>query len=257
MQTLTEKQKRLRLAIIIVSVIGLLSSFSITMTVFAWGTSDTTIYYLLFYPAFLITTILVITKVRFAYFLTIFLALAYATLLNREVGNYVIFRFYNDVLIFVLVLPYLAFLTLVPLTTSYLTAGIKRRKIFITTALVMALSFPMYAIAERFDMDYADSICMDFDIQDNGQIRITGKPGFADTRQFKITTNSKELAAAIKDQGELFYGSYVFVNTRIIRNFRFSKFQSLTIKKLKDKQLDFDLTWKATEIKGDVSFLKP
>jgi len=256
-ETLTDIQKRNRLAIIIVSVIGLLSSFSFTMTVFAWGNGETTIYYLLLYPAFLITTILVIAKVRFAYFLTIILALAYATILNKEIGDYFIFRSYNDVLIWVLVLPYLAFLALVPLTILFLVVENQRKRLFTLTALIVALSFPIFAIAERFDMDYTDSICMDFNITESGLIRITGKPGFADNRQFTITTNSRELAKTIKDEGELFYGSYVFVNTRVTKNFRFSKFQSLTIKKLKDKRLDFDLIWSADEIKGDISFLKP
>lgn len=257
MQTHADIEKRQRLAIIIIGIIGVLSSFSLTMTVFAWGMGNATIYYLLLYPTVILTLILIIAKIRFAYFLIIILGLAYIILLNKEIGNFFIFRSYNKVLIWVLLLPYASYLMLIPLSISYLTITVRHRKTIILTSLFIAIGFPAFAVAERYNMDYPDSICMDFDIQDNGLIIITGKPGFADTRQFTITTDSKELAVAIKNEGELFYGSYVFVNTRVTKNYRFSKLQSLTIKKLKDKPIDSNLTWTVDEIKGDISFLKP
>lgn len=257
MQLPVNIKKSSRLVIIITCIIALLSSFSLTISVFAYGIGETTLFYLLFYPAFLIATILVITNVRFGFYIIFLLAISYPVLLTREVGNYLVFRQYNYALFWVLLVPYLTYLTLIPMTAKYLTATHSQAKKFIVASIILAICFPIYAVVERFDMDYPDRICMDFDIDKNGLIKITGKPGFADNREFRITTNSKELAFAIKSEGELFYGSYVFVNTKIIKNFRFSKFQSITIKKLNDKNLDFNLTWKADEIQGDVSFLKP
>lgn len=113
MQKLSDIEKQKLIAVIIVSLLGLLSSFSFTMTVFAWGTGDATIYYLLFCPTFLVTTILVISKVHFAYFPTIIIAVVYrGGLLNRKAGNYPIFRFCNGILILALVLPYLDLLAI-------------------------------------------------------------------------------------------------------------------------------------------------
>jgi hypothetical protein len=163
-QTLTEIPKRKRLAIKIISTIGVLSLFSLTMTALAWGTADTTIYFLLLYAVLFITTILIIANVRFAYFLIIVIAIIYAILLNREVGEFFVFNNYNKILYLVLALPYFALLTLVPLTTSYLSATAKHKKIFVTTALTIAIGFPGFAIGERYKMDYMSYAFIDAQI---------------------------------------------------------------------------------------------
>ena len=115
MEKQTNKLRKLRLTIIIVSIIGLLSFFSLTITTFAYGIGDTTTLYLILYPAFLISTILIISKVRIGFFLNLLIALTYIILLTSEVGKYFIFDFHNNVLFWVLLLPYLTFLTLIPL----------------------------------------------------------------------------------------------------------------------------------------------
>lgn len=257
MQTLTDKQKRQRIAIIIVSIIGLLSSLSFTLTVFAWGTGDATIFYLLLYPAFFVTTILAVTKVRFAYFLTIIFAFIYAILLNREIGNYIIFRSDNDVLLLVLVLPYMAFLTLIPLTTIFLAAFARQKKLLVTASFIIAFGFPTFAIAERFNMNYSDQIFIDAEVNEKGQTKLNCKPSFADTRTFILTTKSPQIADQIKKYGEYYQGSYFLQNTEIKKNYRFNKLKSVTIIKIGENILNPQQTWTTNEIKGDASFLQP
>jgi hypothetical protein len=135
----TKKLRQLRLTIILTSIVGLLSFFSMTITTFAWGVGDTTLLYLLLYPTFLLSTILVIAKVRLGYFLTFLTAFTYAILLTSEVGKYLIFNFHNNVLFWVLLLPYLTFLTLIPLTAIFLTANFKFAKTVKLTSIILAL----------------------------------------------------------------------------------------------------------------------
>ena len=81
----TKKLRQLRLTVILTGIVGLLSFFSMTITTFAWGVGDTTLVYLLLYPTFLLSTILVIAKIRLGYFLTLLTALTYSILLTSEV----------------------------------------------------------------------------------------------------------------------------------------------------------------------------
>ena len=256
-QALTDIQKRRRLAIKIVSVIGLLSLFSMTMTVFAWGTGYATIYYLLLYPAFFITTIFLIANVRLAYFLPIFFGLFYATLLNQEIGKFIVFDKHNNILYLVLALPYFTLLTLIPLTISYLTETSKHKKIFVTTTIIIVICFPAFAIAERYNKDYSDNIFIDAEISDQGQITFNCKPGFADTRTFIVTSNSSKIADQIRKYGEYYQGSYFLHNTTLKKNYRFSNLISVTLTKVDNNKIVPELTWMTDEIKGDVSFLKP
>jgi hypothetical protein len=106
----SKKLTQLWLAIILTSIVGLLSFFSITITTFAYGVGDFTLLYLLLYPTILISAILIIAKVRFGFFLTLFTASTYSVLLTNEVGKYLIFNFSNYVLFWVLLLPYFTFL---------------------------------------------------------------------------------------------------------------------------------------------------
>lgn len=254
---ISDIQKRQRLAIKVVTVIGLLSLLSLTMTAFAWGIGSITIYFLFLYPALLITTIFVFLNVRFAYFLTILIGLSYAFLLNREIGDLFVFDYNNNILYLVLALPYFILLTLVPLTTSYLTATSKHKKIFVTIAFIIAIGFPMFAIAERYNMDYMDNIFIDAEINNKGQVILNCKPGFADSRTFTVTTNSSEFANQVKKYGEYYQGSYFLHNTTIRKKFRFSKMKSLTITQVNKNRIAPKLTWTTNEIKGDISFLQP
>ena len=187
----------------------------------------------------------------FAYYLLL------ATLLNREIGNLFVFDSHNNILYLVLALPYFTLLTLLPLTTSYLTATSKHKRIFVTTAIIIAISFPTFAIAERYNMNYSDNIFIDAEITDQGQVKLNCKPGFADTRTFIVTTNSSKIADQIKKYGEYYQGSYFLHNTTIKKNYRFSNLKSVTLTKVDNNKIVPEMTWTTDEIKGDISFLKP
>jgi hypothetical protein len=242
---------------LIVSVISVLSLFSVTMTTFAWGTGDTTILFLLLYPALIISTILIAVKRRLGYILTLGIAIAYAVLLTTHVGQYFIFDFTNSVLLLVLVLPYLAVLALIPLTTAFLFGRHKKGKEVTVALIVIALCIHLISIAERANMNYRDSVFAEFTTDSSGLIKVTCKPQPSDTRIFYLTSSSKELADVAKTEGTFLIDYYYVANTTIEKNYRFRKLQSLTIKKLNNKELRQPLTWKLEEIKGDISFLEP
>jgi hypothetical protein len=61
----------------------------------------------------------------------------------------------------------------------------------------------------------------------------------------------------IKEFGELFQGSYFLQNTRISKNFRFTKLKSITIKQFGDNELKNHFTWTKEELNGDTEFLQP
>ena len=253
----TKKLRQLRLTIILTSIIGLLSFFSMTVTTFAWGVGDNTLLYLLLYPTFLLSTILIIAKVRIGYYLTLVTALTYSILLTSEVGKYLIFNFHNNVLFWVLLLPYLTFLALIPLTAIFLTVSNKFAKTIKPITILLAIGIFIFSIAERFNNDYSDSFFVDAEINSLGQVTLNCKPGFADTRTFVVTTNQKGFDEQIKKYGEFYQGSYFLQNTKIKKNFRFSKLQSVTLTKIGDNKVLPELTWTTEKIKGDVDFLRP
>ena len=228
-----------------------------TITVFAYGIGDTTSLYLLLYPTFLVSTILIIAKVRIGFFINLLLALTYSILLTSEVGKYFIFDFHNNVLFWVLLLPSLTFLTLIPLITIYITDNVKIKKLFKLTSIIVAFGIFIFSITDRFNKDYSDNIFVDAEIDKQGNITLNCKPGFADTRTFTLTDNSKDFADQIKKYGEYYQGSYFLNNTTIKKNFRFSKLQTVTITKIGNNKITPQLTWTIKEIKGDVQFLNP
>lgn len=79
----------------------------------------------------------------------------------------------------------------------------------------------------------------------------------SDTRIFYLTSSSKELAEVAKTEGTYLIDHYYVANTIIEKNYRFRKLQSLTIKKLENKELRQPFTRKIEEIEGDISFLEP
>ena len=253
----TKILRQLRLTIILTSIVGLLSFFSMTITTFAWGVGETTLLYLLLYPTFLVSIILVIVKIRLGYFLTLLTALTYSILLTNEVGKYLIFNFHNDVLFWVLLLPYLTFLALIPLTAIILTANNKFAKTIKPTTILLAIGIFTFSITDRFNKDYSDSIFVDAEINAQGQITLNCNPSFADSRTFIVTTNQKGIEEQIKKYGEFYQGSYFLQNTKIRKNFRFSKLQSITLTKIGDNIISPQLTWKTKEIKGNIDFLQP
>lgn len=257
MNEYTNQLRKLRLAIILISIIGLLSFFSITITTFAYGVGNKTLLYILLYPTFLISTILIISKVKFGFLLTLLIALIYSALLTSEVGKYLIFNFHNVTLFWILFLPYLTILLLIPLTTIYLTNYIKFAKICKFTSIFITIGIFIFSIIDRFDKNYYDKIFIDAEINKQGQVTLSCKPGFADTRTFIVTTNLKEIRNQIKKYGEFYQGSYSLHNTTIKSNFRFNKLQTVTLIKIGDNKIRPQLTWTVKDIKGDVKFLQP
>jgi len=255
---MTEQEiKKLRLIIILTSIVGLLSSFSITVTTFAYGIGDNTLFILLLFPTLFISTILEIAKIRVGFFLTLLTALAYAYILTSEVGYFLVFNFGNAVLLLVLLLPYIAFLTLIPLTTTYLTKNLKQKKGFQISSIVLAIGIFTFSIADRQNKNYYDNIFIDAEINAQSQIILNCKPSFGDSRNFIITTKSKELEEQIKKYGEYYQGSYFLQNTTIIKNFNFTKLKSITVRKFGDHKLSPKLTWTKNELNGDTDFLTP
>ena len=228
-----------------------------TVTTFAWGVGDKTLLYLLLYPTFILSTLLIIRKVRIGYYLTLLTTLTYSILLTSEVGKYLIFNFHNNVLFWVLLIPYLTSLALIPLTAIFLSMDFKFAKTIKLTSIILAVGIFIFAIVDRFNKDYADSIFVDAEINEQGLITLNCKPGFADSRTFIVTSNLKEIEEQIKKYGEFYQGSYFLQNTKITKNFRFSKLQSITLTKIGDKTISPQLTWTTKEIKGDVEFLQP
>lgn len=257
MKETTKEIMNIKLAIILTSIVGLLSSFSFTVTTFAYGISDNTIPILLLYPTLILSTILVIANIRLGYFLTILTSLTYLILLTSEVGYFVVFNFHNSVLLAVLLLPYITFLTLIPLTTTYLTQDLRMRKLFQLSAVILSLGFFIFAIIDRQNKNYYGNIFIDAEIADNGEIILNCKPGFADSRTFVIKTKSVELEEQIKKYGKFYQGSYFLQNTRISKNFRFAELNSITIKQFGDNKLKNHLTWTKDELNGDTEFLQP
>jgi len=72
--------------------------------------------------------------------------LTYSILLTSEVGKYFIFDFHNNVLFWVLLLPYLTFLTLVPLTTTYLTNNFSFAKAFKLTSIIISVGISPFQL---------------------------------------------------------------------------------------------------------------
>jgi hypothetical protein len=253
----SKKMRQLRQTIILTSIVGLLSLFSMTSTTFAYVVGYTTLLYLLLYPTFLISTILIISKVKLGYILSFLIALTYAILLASEVGKYLVFNFHNSVLFWVLLVPYLTFLALIPLTVIFLTTNFKFAKTIKLTSIILAVGIFIFAIADRFNKDYSDSIFIDAEINEQGQIILNCKPAFGDSRTFIVTSNLKEIEEQIKKYGEFYQGSYFLQNTKIKKKFRFSKLQSVTLTKIGDNIILPQLTWTTKEIKGDFEFLQP
>ena len=159
--------------------------------------------------------------------------------------------------------------SLLPIETSYTCDGTLRARALgswaglyhystaTNTTILLAIGIFTYSIEDRFNKDYLDSIFVDAEINVKGQITLNCKPGFADSRTFIVTTNLKGIEEQIKKYGELYQGSYFLQNTKIKKNFRFSKLQSITLTKIGDNIISPQLTWTTKEIKGDVDFLQP
>lgn len=253
----TKEQKQLRLAIIIVTIIGLISFLSQTFTVFAYGVGEIPYLYLVLYPLLFISLILVIAKSRIGYFLNLISAFSYSLILTNEVGKYLTFEFYNNALLLVLLLPYLIFLSLIPLSISYLTYQKTSRQFFKWTSIFIATGFLIFIFIDRWEKDYSRTVFIDANLRNDGVIELKVKPGFADSREFYVKTDSNELKEVILENGEYVQGTYFLSNTRLKTTYHFDQLKSITLLDL-NRNIDLpNLTWSQEEINGDYEFIKP
>lgn len=248
--------KKLQITIVLISIIGLISIIPITITIFTYGIGNTLVY-LWLYPIFLLSTLLILGKVKGGYLLTFITSLTYSTLLTNEVGKYLIFNFRENILFWILLFPFLTFLTLIPLTIIFLTINSKYTKAIKLISILLAISFFIFPIAEKFNKDYSDDIFINAKIDKLGKIIFYCNPHFGDSRTFIVTTRSKKIEKQIKQYGEYYQGSYFLHNTSIIKNFHFSELQSITLTKIGVHEISPQLTWTTKEIKGNIKFLQP
>lgn len=248
--------RNLRLAIIVLSVITIISLISITLNAFAWGIDESVYIFIILYPTLLVSLILVLAKTEVGYLLTLVVCVSYAVLLTNDVAEYLVFDFNNYVLFWVLLLPYSSVLIIISLTITSLTFRMKNRWIR-PTRIALPLCFLIYPTVDRYNKDYSDNIFIDAEIKNEVEITLNCKPSFADSRTFVLSTNSKKLGEQIKAHGEFYQGSYFLSNTSIIKNFQFDKLKSITVKSLGNYKLTPELTWTVDEMNGDFDFLRP
>ena len=187
--------------------------------------------------------------------MTLILSICYLVLLTPEIGEYLIFKLDNFALFGVLFIPYLTFLILTPLTIKYLTLNSKQGQLIFRLSIVLSFSFFLYAVLDRYDKDYRDNIFIELTLTDESKAELICRPGFADTRKFKINTDSKDLIETAKKQGDFLQGSYLLSNVGITKRFKFDKLVSVTITDLDGADLKDDLTWEKSKLDGDISFL--
>lgn len=119
----------------------------------------------------------------------------------------------------VLLLPYLTFLALIPLTLIFLTTNFKFAKSVKFISIILAFVLLFFSIADRFNKDYSDSIFVDAEIYSQGQVTLNCKPVFADSRTFIVTTNQKGIDDQIKKYGEFYQGSFFYKTRKLERTF--------------------------------------
>jgi len=110
-------------------------------------------------------------------------------------------------------------------------------------------------VFDRYDKDYRDSIFIEVTLTDGNEAKLICKPSFADSREFKLNTDSKDLIETAKKQGDFLHGSYLISNVGIRKHFKFHRLVSLTITDLNGTELKNELTWEKDKLNGDISFL--
>jgi hypothetical protein len=258
-QTNMKYQNKLNLRFIIICscILGLISTYSMTISAFAYGIGNSVWAYLILYLALLVSTIFIISKVKFGYYILFFVSVAYSILLVGEVGKYLIFDIKNIILFCILFIPFLIYLALIPLTTTYLTNTLTNANKFIVSSIFASVSFFIYSIADRFQKNYEDTIFINAVINEKGLVILNCNPHFGDSRTFVINSNLKEFTQIVKKYGEFYQGSYFLNRSKIIKHYRFSELTSIKLIKIDSINIEPQITWSREEISGDFSFLKP
>lgn len=251
--------KMFRLTILIVSIIGLLSSLPFIATMFAYGIGDNEIM-ALYFPSYVvlgIATVINLFKWKIGYYLTIISALICSLLLIKDVGYFLIFEPNNYILYLILFLPFILFLSLIPITVVYLTSNYHKNKLIAMSSIFFAFGIFSYTIIDRYNQSFNNLIFIEANISDEGIISLNCRPGFGDSRNFSIKTKSNNLEADIKNYGMFYKGDYFLDNTKVLTHFRFSKLKSITLVKFGNHTLANQFTWTKSELIGNTDFLKP
>lgn len=265
----TKKMKQLRLTIIITSIVGLLYFQFMGIIgpfcgVFFSPLTDESLdtIFLLVPIVSLISTILIIAKVRFGFFLTLFIALIFCVSVSDEVGKCLIFDLsgydsdYTLIVFCDFILPYFTFLILIPLTAIFLGSNLKIAKTVKLTSILLAIGIFTFSIVDRFNRDYSSIINVEANISEQGLVTFNCRPEFTHPHSFTVTTNLKEIEEQVRKLGEYRQGKYFF-GARITKNYRFNKLQSITLTQIANVKISPQHTWTISEIKGDVDFLEP
>ncbi|WP_316814053.1 hypothetical protein [Pedobacter heparinus] len=248
--------KRLRWLILIVGVLALISSTSFTLTMAAWGMGNKTYIYLALYPLLIVALTLVAFNVKVGYLTTCFIACSYIVLLSGSVIEYVLYNIKNLVLIPIVVLPFLLYLILVPLTIRMLMWRSNNRKLVYRLSVTIVMMFTVY-ICSGMIYNKADcNLYADATIKSDGTIRIVCKPGFGDAREFYITSKSRELVKMFKDKGELYQGTWN-ADVQGVGTVVMGRLQTFTITHINEIELKSPLEWNAGQLIGDTTFILP
>jgi hypothetical protein len=251
MQLLTVKQKRLRLIIIILNILALISVFTISIAVLAVSSKLPVPPYLLLYIILFISTILIIAKAKTGFLLTLVVAILFGLFLMGKVSEELFFYKPGNYSIYnVLIVPLVLFLTLIPLTIKYLVHAYDLPKYLLYISIIFVLLFPSYILFDHLNKDYPYSVMAHVRFEKDGTMKITCTPG-PGTEEFYITSNSDELAEAVKTTAESYAGIYIISDLAIIKTFRFNTFHSLTIEEVNGKRLSNAVTIRAQAIQGE------
>lgn len=196
----------MHLAIIALSIVGILSITPVTITVFAYGLGYSGYIFTFAYLFLITSTFLIIAKTQLGYYLVPIVSFTYIYQLIGEVEHFLIFESTNYSLAGTLLLPYLVFLALILLCVIYLTTHLKYRRFYISTSLVVIMGILLYPLVDGFNKNYYDNVFIMAEFTDQN-IELNVKPGFADSRSFTIVTSDKEIGKQIIEYGEYHQGS--------------------------------------------------
>lgn len=254
---MTENQNRLSFAMIVINFISIIFLFSISITTFVYGNGQFTLLYLILYPLFLVSTILIIAKLQIGIILSLLISIIYCCLLTPEIGRYFVFEKGGTAYFWGIVFPYFLLLIIIALAISYFAEKSKFKNKIRLASILFSSSFLFFSIIERFDKNYSDNIFIDAEIDKNVNIKLICRPSFGDSDNFILTNNSSKLSNQIKNYGKYYQGSYFLSNTILVKNYRFKKLKSITITEINHRKIYPKITWKAEDIKGNIDFLEP
>lgn len=141
----TEQNSALRTAILIININALLGAFPLTIATLNYLISNNLILIILLFPTLIISTILIILRIRIGYWLTLLASLLYAFIFSNKVARYLGIDFQYLDLLFLLI-PYLTYLSLIFLTTTYLTTTSKKSKILNWISVIVIIGFLIYPV---------------------------------------------------------------------------------------------------------------